>query len=92
MGVILGSKTIMECNGARCKVQGNQPDYDQHKAVEIAIRAGWYKNQQTGETFCPKCKSGQYRFQDLKHTPVKKMDWTMHNGSHETQYIVVGID
>jgi hypothetical protein len=56
MGIIVGSKTEMECDDSNCK-ESSQPEFDQTEAVENAYAVGWVKNTTTGKTFCPTCKT-----------------------------------
>lgn len=55
MGILVGSKTKMECDGTDCE-KSSQPNHDQRVAVENAYTSGWIKNSSNGKTFCPNCK------------------------------------
>lgn len=56
MGIIVGSKTFMECNGPGC-LKKSDPRFEQREALDVAYTAGWYKDQNTGATYCPVCKT-----------------------------------
>ena len=58
MGVMVGSKTVLECDGTDCD-KTSQPHFDQLEALESAEEAGWIKNPTTGNTYCPACKRSQ---------------------------------
>jgi len=55
MGTMVGSKTYFQCD--TCK-ETSVPYYDQIEAREAAYKAGWFKNSNTGKTYCPKCRKG----------------------------------
>ena len=55
MGILVGSKTNMECDGSECQ-KSSQAEFDQTEAVEKAYKIGWIKDSNTGKTFCPTCK------------------------------------
>lgn len=58
MGIIVGSKTKLECDGVDCK-EVSQPEHDQSVAVNNAYDSGWIKNSSNRKTFCPNCKHSQ---------------------------------
>jgi hypothetical protein len=58
MGIIVGSKTKLECDGTDCD-KTSKPHFDQREATQSADSAGWIKNSTTGKTYCPSCKFSQ---------------------------------
>ena len=63
MGIIVGSKTHLECDSADCKEFSN-PQFEQSEAVEAAYQIGWFKDESKGSTFCPRCKGAPIIYLD----------------------------
>lgn len=54
MGVVVGSKTELECDGVDCN-EKSQSDHEQCVALNNAYSSGWVKKSSNGKTYCPKC-------------------------------------
>lgn len=58
MGIVVASKTKLECDGDGCN-ESSKYDHDQTVAVNNAYDAGWIKSSTNGNVLCPKCRRSQ---------------------------------